>query len=306
MNPYAKAAFGLVNVTFNLLKEQKKHDQMVSDLTSQLKRVLPFAEKAIEDSIEESTDLLRKTIEKLHILTMDTAQFVCDYVKKNRFKRAINSMVSTEAQEKIRGFKDDFSKLVEDLDRAVDVETLKIARSIEEKLLIERLEPVKTSHDLDRCCMDGTREALLNNIVEWVLRPSTVTSASQGAGPESVYWLYGIPGVGKTSVAHSICARLHEKKRLGGSFFCRRDDPNLSNAKYVLPTLICKLAGVWRPYKRLITEKLRNDEHLNRNTAGPALFSQLIASLQDHPSHTLVLVTSTNAAWRRLLISSSI
>ncbi|PVF90819.1 hypothetical protein CPB86DRAFT_803278, partial [Serendipita vermifera] len=113
---------------------------------------------------------------------------------------------------------------------------------------------------------------------------------SQGAGPESVYWLYGIPGVGKTSVAHSICARLHEKKRLGGSFFCRRDDPNLSNAKYVLPTLICKVAGVWRPYKRLIAEKLRSDEHLNRNTAGHALFSQLVASLQDHPSHTLVLV----------------
>ncbi|PVF92453.1 WD40 repeat-like protein [Serendipita vermifera] len=290
MNPYAKAAFGLVNVTFNLLKEQKKHNQMVSDLASQLKRVLPFAEKAIEDSIEESTDLLRKTIEKLYILTMGTAQFVCEYVKKSRFKRAINSIVSTEAQEKISGFKDAFGRIVEDLDRAVDVETLKIARSIEEKLLIERLEPVKTSHDLNRCCMDGTREALLNNIVEWALRPSAVTSVSQGAGPESVYWLYGIPGVGKTSVAHSICARLHEKKRLGGSFFCRRDDPNLSNAYYVLPTLICKLAGMWRPYKRLIAEKLRNDEHLNRSTAGNALFSQLITSLQVHPSHTLVLV----------------
>jgi hypothetical protein len=138
--------------------------------------------------------------------------------------------------------------------------------------------------------MSGTREALLNNIVEWALRPSTPSSNSQSSGTESVYWLYGIPGVGKTSVAHSLCARLHEKKRLGGSFFCRRDDPNLSNPSYVLPTLICKLAGTWRPFKKAISERLRDDEHLNRNSAGYTLFSKLVDSLQTSPPNTFVLV----------------
>jgi hypothetical protein len=160
----------------------------------------------------------------------------------------------------------------------------------EEKLLIKRLKPVDTGHILDRGCMSGTREALLNNIVEWALRPSTPSSNSQSSGTESVYWLYGIPGVGKTSVAHSLCARLHEKKRLGGSFFCRRDDPNLSNPSCVLPTLICKLAGTWRPFKKLIADKLRDDEHLNRNSAGYALLPQLLDSLQNSPKNTLVLV----------------
>jgi hypothetical protein len=138
--------------------------------------------------------------------------------------------------------------------------------------------------------MDGTREALLNNIVEWALRPSSTRPDSQPSVSESVYWLYGIPGVGKTSVAHSLCASLHEKRRLGGSFFCRRDDPNLSNPSYVLPTLICKLAGTWRPFKKVIAERLRDDEHLNRNSAGYTLFSKLIDSLQASPPNTFVLV----------------
>jgi hypothetical protein len=57
---------------------------MVSDLSYQLKRILPFAEKAIEDSVEESTDLLRRTIARLYTAIMDVAQFACVYVKQSR------------------------------------------------------------------------------------------------------------------------------------------------------------------------------------------------------------------------------
>jgi hypothetical protein len=138
--------------------------------------------------------------------------------------------------------------------------------------------------------MDGTRETLLNNIVEWALLPSSTSSGLKSSVSESVYWLYGIPGVGKTSLVHSLCARLHDKRRLGGSFFCRRDDPNLSSPSYVLPTLICKLAGTWRPFKKVVAERLRDDEHLNRNSTGHDLFSKLIGSLRTSPPNTLVLV----------------
>jgi hypothetical protein len=162
--------------------------------------------------------------------------------------------------------------------------------SIEENELLNRLEPVKTGYRLDRCCMSGTREALLNTIVEWTthLRPEDTTA--QGSRPDMIYWLYGIPGIGKTSMAHSICAQLHEKGRLGGSFFCQRDDPNLSDPKSVLPTLICQLADTWRPYRKLVADRLRKDPRLNRDSTGYELLSKLIGSLQNHPSHPIALV----------------
>ncbi|PVF92503.1 WD40 repeat-like protein [Serendipita vermifera] len=290
MDPYAKVAFGLASAIFNLLKEQKKHDQMVSDLTTRVKHILPFAEKAIEEAMEESTDLLRKAVEKLYVLTLDLAQFTCEYVKQNRFKRVAKSIISLESQQRISEFTEEFGKLVEDFGRAVDIETLKIARSIEEKLLIKRLEPVKTGHNLDSCCMEGTREVILNNIVEWALRPIDTDAEAQDHGSGRVYWLYGMPGIGKTSVAHSICARLHDRGRLGGSFFCRRDDQHLSNPRYVLPTLMCRLAEMWRPYKRLIAERLREDPQLNRDSAGYTLLTQILGSLQIHPPYPLVLL----------------
>jgi hypothetical protein len=91
---------------------------------------------------------LRRTIERLYTTVIDVAQFSCDYVKQNRFRthalshyltkpdvrtgRAASSVIALETREKINTFKEDFSKLVEDFNRAVDVETMKIARNIGE------------------------------------------------------------------------------------------------------------------------------------------------------------------------------
>jgi hypothetical protein len=135
--------------------------------------------------------------------------------------------------------------------------------------------------------MEGTREALLDNIVNWATNPRTEEEGSKAA---NVYWLYGIPGIGKTAVSHSICARLHEKRRLGGSFFCRRDDQNLGDPKCLLPTLAFKIAESWGPFRRVVAEKLRKDPHLNRNTAGYEFLPQLLEVLQNHPSESYVLV----------------
>ena len=57
--------------------------------------------------------------------------------------------------------------------------------------------------------MDGTRQSLLNQVMAWVTKQDD---------PGSTYWVYGLPGIGKTSLAHSICASLHEGQHLAGAF----------------------------------------------------------------------------------------
>src|SRR5258708_4496004 len=105
-------------------------------------------------------------------------------------------------------------------------------------------------------CMEGTRQSLLGQIIAWV-------SNKSGQKDESnTFWIYGLPGIGKTSVAHSICAMLHERENLAGAFFCRRDDPNLSEARNILPTLIRKLASVFPPFRKIVAERLRRDPNL--------------------------------------------
>ena len=76
----------------------------------------------------------------------------------------------------------------------------------EQEFLFRRLMPVKTGYHRKFRCMDGTRQSLLNHIVDWVAN----NLGQENVQRTNTYWFYSSPGIGKTSLAHSICARLHE------------------------------------------------------------------------------------------------
>src|SRR5258708_529252 len=134
--------------------------------------------------------------------------------------------------------------------------------------------------------MEGTRKSILDRIMAWVTEPQEGTDASR----RNTYWFYGSPGIGKTSLAHSICKRLHDQKHLAGAFFCRRDDPNLSEVRNILPTLISKLAGIFPPFRTLVADRLRNDPNLTPDSMEYSLFADFIRALPRHPKRALVFV----------------
>ena len=83
-------------------------------------------------------------------------------------------------------------------------------------------------------CMEGTREQILADLEEWA-----VDNAA------NVFWLNGMAGTGKTSIAHSLCERLDEHKILGASFFCSRSaSPEVRDAKFINPTIASTLSGI--------------------------------------------------------------
>jgi len=154
----------------------------------------------------------------------------------------------------------------------------------EKELLHARLNPVKTGYHWDLRCMDGTRQSLLNQVIAWV------TNQSRQNHNSNTYWIHGLPGIGKTSLAHSICASLHKGKRLAGAFFCRRDDPNLSEPRNILPTLIYKLAIIYPPFRSIVAQGFRNDPNLTPESMQYNLFLDFLRDLPHHPEHDLVFV----------------
>ena len=193
---------------------------------------------------------------------------------------------------------------------------------VEQELLLGRLKSVPAGYHLDYCCMEGTRKSLLNDIIGWVNNKS----AQGGVLERNTFWLYGLPGIGKTALAHSICARLHDQEQLAGAFFCRRDDKDLSEPRNILPTLINKLAGIFPPFRNIVAKRLSNDPNLTPETMRDFLFLDFIRSVPRQPKHTLVFVidaldecgdtqtrpgiltTLTNAAtqapWLKIIITS--
>ena len=156
--------------------------------------------------------------------------------------------------------------------------------------LLKLLKPVReANYQEDRGCMEGTRTAVLDKIISWVNKPLDVNQASKSHS-DNIYWLYGMPGLGKTSVANSLCHRLHETGNLGGSFFCKRDEEILRDPKNVLPTLISKLAAMWTPYRRLVAQALLDDPQLNPKSTSGILLLKTLRALEKPPSRTLVLV----------------
>ena len=170
--------------------------------------------------------------------------------------------------------------------------------------------------------MEGTRQTILSQIIDWVADPQERNDPPR----RNTYWLHGSPGIGKTSLAHSICANLHKGKHLAGAFFCRRDDPHLSETRNILPTLIYKLAITFPPFRSVVAQRLRNDANLAPESMNGSLFLEFIRSLPRHPESTLVFLidaldecgnaksrpgilkvlneAATQAPWLRVIVTS--
>ena len=130
--------------------------------------------------------------------------------------------------------------------------------------------------------MRGTRESILDEITAWV---------TNGSDSNNIYWIYGLPGIGKTSLAHSICQTLDERNRLIGAFFCQRDETNSSDPRNILPTLIYKLAGISPSFRRIVAERLRNNQNLTMESMEDTLFLEFILSMPRQPNkHSLAFV----------------
>jgi len=159
--------------------------------------------------------------------------------------------------------------------------------------------------------MEGTRKSILDQIITWV---------TNGPGQEEVdqstpYWIYGLPGVGKTSLAHSICEKLNKRKKLAGAFFCRRDDTNSSEPRNILPTLIYQLAKTSPPFRSIVTKHLHNDQHLTPQSMQDTLFLEFIRSIPCHSNQVPLVVvidafdecgdTQSRAAILKVLIEAA-
>src|ERR1700733_10590560 len=77
-----------------------------------------------------------------------------------------------------------------------------------------------------RACTEGTRKTILGQLEKWATDPATA----------AVYWLNGLAGTGKSTIAVSLCEMLAEKEMLGASFFCSRQLPNCRDSRLIIPT----------------------------------------------------------------------
>ncbi|KAF8751531.1 WD domain, G-beta repeat [Rhizoctonia solani] len=89
------------------------------------------------------------------------------------------------------------------------------------------------SHDVNRrACTPNTRSSILLELDQW----------SVDQTKPNVYWMNGMAGTGKTTIAYTFAQSLKTRGALGASFFCTRTSDECRNVGRIVPTIAHQLA----------------------------------------------------------------
>jgi nucleoside-triphosphatase THEP1 len=101
-----------------------------------------------------------------------------------------------------------------------------------------------------------------------------------------VYWMVGMAGTGKSTIAQTFCEMLDGKNMLGASFFCSRTSENTRNARLIIPAIAHALASSSPSIKAEVVKAIDNEPELAEWTYSnlPDQFQKLIR----HPIETAV------------------
>lgn len=95
-------------------------------------------------------------------------------------------------------------------------------------------------------CLPDTRVDLLKDIDDW----------SDNRDERLIFWLNGLPGTGKSTVARTVAQNSLSEKRLGASFFFSRNGRDVSRAEKFVTTIAVQLAKSIPDLRRHICEAI--------------------------------------------------
>ncbi|KAG8710861.1 hypothetical protein FRC09_020896 [Ceratobasidium sp. 395] len=119
-------------------------------------------------------------------------------------------------------------------------------------------------------CTPDTRLDVMKQLRNW----------SQGSKSKRVYWLNGMAGTGKTTIAYSLCSELERAGQLAGSFFCSRQLPECRDVGIILPSIAYQLALSSRPYRYELSGTLERDPDVHNQPVDRQFHSLIAAPLR--------------------------
>ncbi|KAJ7493118.1 WD40 repeat-like protein [Mycena galericulata] len=93
-----------------------------------------------------------------------------------------------------------------------------------------------------RACTDKTRVGLISRLEEWAC----------DAQSSPIFWLSGMAGTGKSTVAYTLCQHWRAEGCLGASFFCSRNDEKARSRASIIPTIVRQLLSISEPFARSV------------------------------------------------------
>jgi len=129
-------------------------------------------------------------------------------------------------------------------------------------------------------CLKGTRKEVLWEIECWL-------NEKQG---QRIFWLNGLAGTGKSTIAQTFAETAFADGKLGASFFCSRDFEDHSNLQMIFPTLAFQLAYRYPPFRKELLQVLRAHRDVVRESLCSQMEKLIVGPLTATGIPTLIII----------------
>jgi hypothetical protein len=129
-------------------------------------------------------------------------------------------------------------------------------------------------------CMKGTRRDVLLQLESWL----------KDEQDKRVFWLNGLAGTGKSTIAQTFAEMSFADGKLGASFFCSRDFDERSNLRSIIPTLAFQLARRYPHFRQQLLLALVESPDVGRETLCSQMEKLIVGPFQATEIPTLIII----------------
>ena len=135
-------------------------------------------------------------------------------------------------------------------------------------------------HGERKGCLKGTRGAVLKKIEQW----------ARDFGGFPVYWLNGLAGTGKSTIAKTIADSFFADGLLGASFFCSRDFQDRRDLQCIFPTLAIQLARRYPEFRSILVPLIESDPEIGYESLYNQMDKLIVQPLSRTSISTVIVI----------------
>ena len=161
----------------------------------------------------------------------------------------------------------------------------RVMTGLQESAVLARLD--RMSHAADagylcgdrQGCMKGTRGDVLTQLESWL----------NDEKDKHVFWLNGLAGTGKSTIAQTFAEMSFADGKLGASFFCSRDFEDRRNLRKIFPTLAFQLAHRYPRFREELLPVLTASPDVGQESLCSQMEKLIVGPLKSH-GPTLIII----------------
>ena len=107
---------------------------------------------------------------------------------------------------------------------------------------------------------------------------------------QHIFWLNGLAGTGKSTIAQTFAEMAFADGMLGASFFCSRDFQNRSNLQMIFPTLAFQLAYQYPAFRKELLQVLKAHPNVGQESLCSQMEELIVGPLKATHIPTLIII----------------